>query len=307
MSLGPLLDELDRRARDEPATRWTLERADGEISTRVLDLVAPIGRGARVLVTAPPLSGATTLLVELCTSIATNHREASVVALLIDVRPADVTRFERANLADVYVSELDRPAAHHVAVAEKGLEVALSRALAGRDVVLVIDSLTRFARALNDVLPRRGRAFVQGGMRAEALVLPRRVFRSARTLEGGGSLTIIGEVRVDTGSKMDDVVFRDFEATGNTEVRLSRTLFEERVFPTIDILRSGTRTETFHDPRHLPAIHAMRRVLSAEMPVVAMKGLLHLLDKHPTNAEALAVLLAAATPAPLALDPGWQR
>lgn len=288
--LKQLFDQLQRGTSIDPHERWHLEREDGEITTRALDLVAPIGRGQRVLIVAPPKAGKTMMLMEICKSITTNHPEASLIALLIDERPEEVTHFKRSTEAEVFASSSDQTAKQHIQITEQALEIAIERVLAGKDVVLLLDSITRLARAQNNLHRGSGRT-ISGGLGAETMEFPRRIFGSARKIEGGGSLTIIGTALVDTGSKMDNIIFEEFKGTGNTEIMLSRTLFEKRIFPTIDIPKSGTRKEEkLYDPQHLPAIHKMRRVLSAEMPLEAMEGLLHLLYKYPTNEEALEVL-----------------
>jgi transcription termination factor Rho len=288
--LTRLFDELQRCVSVDPYQRWHLERSDGNQTTRIIDLVAPIGRGQRCLIVAPPKAGKTMMLMDICRSITENHPEAVLIALLIDERPEEVTHFKRSTQADVFASSSDQTARQHIAVTEKAMEQAIENALGGKDVVLLLDSITRLARAQNNARRGSGRT-MSGGLDAETMEFPRRIFGAARKIENGGSLTIIGTALIDTGSRMDQVIFEEFKGTGNTEIMLSRQLFEKRIFPTIDIPRSGTRKEEkLYDSGHLPAIHNMRRVLSSYPPQEAMEGLKKVLEKYPTNAQALEVL-----------------
>jgi transcription termination factor Rho len=268
----------------------------------VIDLLAPIGKGQRCLLVAPPKAGKTTLLLEIARSLEVNHPEAQVYALLVDERPEEVTHFRRSCHAEVIAASSDQVAKDHVRTTEKAIETVLSPVLEGDDVVLLLDSITRLARAYNTVrgdsgrtlsggldanamqTPRRLFGTLSGGLDANAMQTPRRLFGAARNIENGGSLTIIGTALIETGSRMDEVIFQEFKGTGNTELVLSRQLFEKRIFPAVDIAKSGTRKEEkLYDPDTIELIHKVRRVLSSMPPDRAMEGLLKLMAKHPTN------------------------
>ena len=252
----------------------------------MLDLLAPIGKGQRCLLVAPTKAGKTTLLLEIARSLEVNHPEAKVFALLVDERPEEVTHFKRSCHAEVIAASSDQVAKDHVRTTEKAVETVLSPVLDGEDVVLLLDSITRLARAYNTVRGDSGRT-LSGGLDANAMQTPRRLFGAARNIEGGGSLTIIGTALIDTGSRMDEVIFQEFKGTGNTELVLSRQLFEKRIFPAVDIAKSGTRKEEkLYDAETIELIHKVRRVLSSMPPDRAMEGLLKLMAKHETN-EAL--------------------
>jgi transcription termination factor Rho len=226
-----------------PDERLRLESESGGVSMRVVDLFAPIGKGQRGLIVAPPRAGKTILLQQIANSIAENHPEVFLIMLLIDERPEEVTDM-RASVptAEVISSTFDEPAARHVLVTEMVGEKAKRLVEAGRDVVILLDSITRMARAHNTVLPNNGR-ILSGGVDARAMAKPKRFFGAARKIEGGGSLTIIGTALIDTGSRMDEVIFEEFKGTGNMELVLSRDLANSRIFPAIDIFKSGTRKE----------------------------------------------------------------
>jgi transcription termination factor Rho len=291
--LRRLFTELQRGTSIDPHERFRLEREDGAFTPRVLDLVAPVGKGQRCLIVAPPKAGKTTLLHEICRSLEVNHPEVKVFALLVDERPEEVTDFRRATHAEVIASSSDRIADEHVKVVEDAIQVVLEPVLRGEDVVLMLDSITRLARAYNTVKGDSGRTLT-GGLDANAMQIPRRLFGAARCIEDGGSLTILGTALVETGSRMDEVIFQEFKGTGNSEIVLSRQLFEKRIFPAVDIGRSGTRKEEkLHPPDYLEHIRRMRRVLSDMPPDRAMDGLLKLMAKCPTNKELLDALPTA--------------
>ena len=254
---------------------------------RIVDLVTPIGMGQRMLIVAPPRTGKTVLLQKMANGIAKNHPDAYVIILLIDERPEEVTEMQRNTGAEVVSSTFDEPASRHVQVAEMVAEKAKRLVEYGRDVVILLDSITRLARAYNTEVPHSGK-ILSGGVDANALQKPKRFFGAARNMEEGGSLTIIGTALVDTGSKMDEVIFEEFKGTGNAELHLDRRLVERRVWPAIDVAASGTRKEELLlDPKELELIYKLRRVLSDMNPVEAIDLLRAQLGKAKTNAEFL--------------------
>jgi len=267
-----------------------LETTAGNLAQRMINLVNPLGKGQRALVVSPPKAGKTTVLKNIANGIATNYPEASLMVALIGERPEEVTDMRRSVYGEVYASTFDEPTEHHTHVAEMALEVAKRRAEAGQDVVLLLDSITRLARAYNLDLPSSGRT-LSGGIDPAALFPPKRFFGAARKLEEGGSLTIIGTCLVDTGSKMDEVIYEEFKGTGNSELVLNRTLAEKRIFPAIDVQRSGTRREELLlDEGTLRMVWTMRRMLSAVGANEGIELLLNRLGKSETNAEFLASL-----------------
>ena len=270
-----------------PHRRINLETTPDELNMRIVDLVTPIGFGQRMLIVAPPRTGKTILLQKLANAIAANHPDAYIFVLLIDERPEEVTDMERHTTAEVISSTFDEPASRHVQVAEMVIEKARRLAEFGRDVVILLDSITRLARAYNTEAPHSGK-ILSGGIDSNALQPPKRFFGAARNIEEGGSLTIIGTALVDTGSKMDEVIFEEFKGTGNSELHLDRRLVERRVWPAIDIAASGTRREELLlDPKELELLYRLRRVL-ADMNVVESLQLLRgQLEKVRTNAEFL--------------------
>ncbi len=291
--LRRLFGELQRGTSIDPQDRYVLERDDGSFTPRVIDLVAPIGKGQRCLIVAPPKAGKTTLLMEICKSLEVNYPETKVFALLVDERPEEVTHFTRSTHAEVMASSSDRIADEHVEIVEEAIQRILKPVIEGQDVVLMLDSITRLARAYNTARGDSGRTLT-GGLDANAMQIPRRFFGAARKIEDGGSLTILGTALVDTGSRMDEVIFQEFKGTGNSEIVLSRQLFEKRIFPAVDIAKSGTRKEEkLHPPAYLEHIRKMRRVLSDMPPDRAMDGLLKLMAKCPTNKELLDALPTA--------------
>lgn len=285
-----IFEELHRTVSIDPYERWILPRDDGSYTPRMLDLVAPLGKGQRCLIVAPPKAGKTTLLLEVCKSLEVNHPEAKVYALLVDERPEEVTHFRRSCHAEVIAASSDQTAREHVKTTEDAIVKVLEPVLKGEDVVLLLDSITRLARAYNTVRGDSGRT-LSGGLDANTMQVPRRLFGAARKIEGGGSLTILGTALVDTGSRMDEVIFQEFKGTGNTEIVLSRQLFEKRIFPALDIAKSGTRKEEkLYDPEIVDQVHKVRRVLATMSPERAVEGLLKLMAKHKTNEDLLAAL-----------------
>jgi len=270
-----------------PTRRIMLETSPEELNMRVIDMVTPIGFGQRMLIVAPPRTGKTVLLQKMANAITTNHPDSYVIILLIDERPEEVTEMQRHTKAEVISSTFDEPASRHVQVAEMVIEKAKRLVEYGRDVVILLDSITRLARAYNTEVPHSGK-ILTGGVDANALQKPKRFFGAARNIEEGGSLTIIGTALVDTGSKMDEVIFEEFKGTGNSELHLDRRLVDKRVWPAVDISASGTRKEELLlDPKELELTYKLRRVLVDMNPVEAMILLTGRLQKVKTNAEFL--------------------
>ena len=271
-----------------PQERIKLETVREGISGRVMDLLTPVGKGQRGLIVAPPRTGKTMLLQSLANSISTNHPEIVLIVLLIDERPEEVTDMQRSVKGEVISSTFDEPAARHVQVAEMVIEKAKRLVEHKRDVVSLLDSITRLARAYNTIVPPSGKV-LSGGVDSNALQRPKRFFGAARNIEEGGSLTIIATALVDTGSRMDEVIFEEFKGTGNMEIILDRKLVDKRVFPAIDIQRSGTRKEELLIPKEdLQRIWILRKVLNPLSPVEAMELLISRLEKVRNNAEFLA-------------------
>ena len=279
-----LFDNLTQLHPDE---RLMLEYDPSDLSTRVMDLMTPIGKGQRGLIVAPPRTGKTVLLQKIANSITTNHPEVVLIVLLIDERPEEVTDMQRSVKGEVISSTFDEPAQRHVQVAEMVIQKAKRLVEHKRDVVILLDSITRLARAYNTVTPPSGKVLT-GGLDANALQKPKRFFGAARNIEEGGSLTIIATALIDTGSRMDDVIFEEFKGTGNMEIHLDRRLVDKRVYPAIDIDRSGTRKEELLlEPADLSRIWVLRKVLHSLNPVEAMELLLEKLEKTKTNKEFL--------------------
>jgi len=267
--------------------RIRLETTPDELNMRIVDLVTPIGKGQRMLIVAPPRTGKTVLLRKMANAIAANHPDIYVIILLIDERPEEVTEMQRATSAEVISSTFDEPASRHVQVAEMVIEKAKRMVEYGHDVVILLDSITRLARAYNTEVPHSGK-ILTGGVDANALQKPKRFFGAARNIEEGGSLTIIGTALVDTGSKMDEVIFEEFKGTGNAELHLDRRLVDRRVWPAIDVAASGTRKEELLlAPEELELTYKLRRVLSDMNAVEAIELLRSRLSKVRTNAEFL--------------------
>jgi transcription termination factor Rho len=270
-----------------PDERMVLETTPENQATRVIDLAAPIGKGQRGLIVAPPRTGKTVLLQNIANSITANHPEVYLIVLLIDERPEEVTDMQRNVDGEVISSTFDEPASRHVQVAEMVIEKARRLVEHKRDVVILLDSITRLARAYNTIIPSSGK-ILSGGVDAHALHKPKRFFGAARNIEEGGSLTIIATALIDTGSKMDEVIFEEFKGTGNMELHLDRRLADKRTFPAMDINRSGTRKEDLLlDPAQLQRIWLLRRVLSSMNTVDSMEFLLEKMAETKTNQEFL--------------------
>ncbi len=262
---------------DDPSTK--------DLTTRVIDLIAPLGKGQRALIVAPPRTGKTMMLQNIAHSVAANHPEVYLLVLLIDERPEEVTDMARSVKGEVVSSTFDEPASRHVQVAEMVIEKAKRLVEHKRDVVILLDSITRLARAYNTVVPSSGKVLT-GGVDANALQRPKRFFGAARNIEQGGSLTIIATALIDTGSRMDEVIFEEFKGTGNSEIILDRKLTDKRTFPTIDITRSGTRKEELLlEPDVLPKVWVLRRILMPMGVVDATEFLLEKLKQTKSNAE----------------------
>jgi transcription termination factor Rho len=275
-----------------PQERLKLETARENISGRVMDLLTPLGKGQRGLIVSPPRAGKTMLLQQVANSITTNHPEVVLMVLLIDERPEEVTDMQRSVKGEVISSTFDEPAARHVQVAEMVIEKAKRLVEHKRDVVILLDSITRLARAYNTIVPPSGKV-LSGGVDSNALQRPKRFFGSARNIEEGGSLTIIATALIDTGSRMDDVIFEEFKGTGNSEIILERKLVDKRTFPAIDIQRSGTRKEELLIPKEdLTRIWVLRKVLNPLSPVEAMELLIDKLSKTKANGEFLSNMSA---------------
>ncbi len=271
-----------------PQERVKMETVREHISGRVMDLLTPVGKGQRGLIVAPPRTGKTMLLQSIANSITANHPEVVLIVLLIDERPEEVTDMQRSVKGEVISSTFDEPAGRHVQVAEMVIEKAKRLVEHKRDVVILLDSITRLARAYNTIVPPSGKV-LSGGVDSNALQRPKRFFGAARNIEEGGSLTIIATALVDTGSRMDEVIFEEFKGTGNMEIILDRKLVDKRAFPAIDIQRSGTRKEELLIPKEdLQRIFVLRRVLNPLSPVEAMELLITYLEKSRNNAEFLA-------------------
>ncbi len=277
-----------------PQERIRLETTKENLTGRVLDMLCPVGKGQRGLIVAPPRTGKTMMLQSIANSITTNHPEIALIVLLIDERPEEVTDMQRTVKGEVISSTFDEPPQRHIQVAEMVLEKAKRLVEHKRDVVILLDSLTRLGRAYNAVTPPSGKV-LSGGIDANALQRPRRFFAAARNVEEGGSLTIMATALIDTGSRMDDVIFEEFKGTGNMEINLDRRLVDKRVFPTIDINRSGTRKDELLLPAdELNRIWVLRKVLSPLSTVEAMELLLGRLSKTKTNGEFLASMSSPA-------------
>lgn len=270
-----------------PERRIMLETSPSEISMRVMDLLTPIGYGQRGLIVAPPYSGKTILLQKIANSVTQNNPDAYLIVLLIDERPEEVTDMQRSVKGEVISSTFDEPAERHVQVAEIVLEKAKRLVEHKRDVVILLDSITRLARAYNTVVPHSGK-ILSGGVDSSALHKPKRFFGAARNIEEGGSLTIIATALVDTGSRMDEVIFEEFKGTGNMEIQLDRNLFQKRIYPSIDVKKSNTRKEDIlMHPDELNRVWILRKVLNELNPAEAMELLVDRLGKTKSNAEFL--------------------
>ena len=276
-----------------PNERLTLERnmrGEENLTGRIIDMIAPIGKGQRALIVAPPKSGKTVLLQHIAHSITTNHPDVVLMVLLVNERPEEVTEMQRTVKGEVVAATFDEPALRHVQVAEMVIEKAKRLAESKRDVVVLLDSITRLARAYNQVIPSSGKVLT-GGVDANALERPKRIFGAARNLEEGGSLTIIGTALIDTGSRMDDVIYEEFKGTGNNEIHLERRLAEKRVYPAINLNRSGTRREELlMKPDNLQKVWVLRKFLYDMDELEAMEFLLDKLKSTKTNDEAFELM-----------------
>ena len=275
----------------DPIEKFKLETSPDLIETRVIDMVTPLGKGTRGLIVAPPRTGKTTILKQIANAITANHPEVHVMVLLIDERPEEVTDFQRSVKAEVVASSNDQDLETHVRLSRFMIERCRRMVEAGKDVFVLLDSITRVARAYNSAHGGSGRTMT-GGVDARALEIPRKMFASARKIEEGGSLTILATALVDTGSRMDELIFQEFKGTGNMELILDRKLSDRRLFPAIDIPKSGTRKEEKLFPKHqIEAVRNLRRTMVDLNPVEAMETLVAALRKHKTNDELLAKLL----------------
>jgi transcription termination factor Rho len=270
-----------------PLEKLNLEFDPKNLSTRTLDLFAPIGKGQRALIVSPPRTGKTVLLQDIAHSIAANHPEVVLMVLLIDERPEEVTDMQRSVSGEVIASTFDEPASCHVQVAEMVIEKAKRLVEHKKDVVILLDSITRLARAYNTVVPPSGKV-LSGGVDSNALHKPKRFFGAARNIENGGSLTIISTALIDTGSRMDEVIFEEFKGTGNMELHLDRRISDRRIFPAFDLIRSGTRKEELLIPKaNLNRVWILRRLLQEMNPVDAMEFIIGKIKKTETNQEFL--------------------
>src|SRR5207253_1623592 len=270
-----------------PTDKLNLETKDRCIETRIIDLLCPFGKGQRALITSPPKAGKTILLQKIANAITENHPEVVLIVLLIDERPEEVTDMQRTVIGEVVSSTFDEPAERHVQVADMVIEKAKRLVEHKKDVVILLDSITRLARAHNTVIPHSGK-ILSGGVDANALQRPKRFFGSARNIEGGGSLTIIATALIDTGSRMDEVIFEEFKGTGNSELVLDRKISDKRIFPAIDINKSGTRKEELlMTPDVLQRVWILRKFLNELNPVEAMELLISKLSDTKTNKKFL--------------------
>ena len=270
-----------------PLEKFDLEAQSGGLTTRIIDLIAPIGKGQRALITSPPKAGKTMILKDIANAIAENQPEAYLIVLLIDERPEEVTDMQRSVNGEVVSSTFDEPASRHVQVAEMVIEKAKRLVEHGRDVVILLDSITRLGRAYNTVVPPSGK-ILSGGVDSNALHKPKRFFGAARNIEEGGSLTIIATALIDTGSRMDEVIFEEFKGTGNSELHLDRKLMEKRIFPCLDINKSGTRKEELLMPDgQLNRVWILRQLLHPLNVVDSMEFMLDKLNRTESNAAFL--------------------
>ena len=276
------IPEFSRRTAVDPHERLTLSNSPAEREMRIVDLICPVGKGQRALIVSPPKAGKTMLLQNFARSIGGNHPEVDLLMLLVDERPEEVTEMRRQIRGEVFASSNDSDREDHTRLAQIVLEYARRKVETGREVVLLIDSLTRMGRAFNSVQPGTGRT-MSGGVDIRALEIPKRVFGAARALEGEGSLTIIATVLVDTNSRMDELIFQEFKGTGNMELVLNRDLANERIFPAINIAESGTRREELLFGGDTGRYQSLRRTLNAMKPKEAMLALRKAIDQYPTN------------------------
>jgi transcription termination factor Rho len=284
------LKDFDHGTTIYPDEKLNLVTGPRDISMRVVDLVAPIGKGQRALIVAPPRTGKTILIKDMAAAISQNHPEVDLVALLVDERPEEVTDFRRSTSATVFASSNDREEDNHVRVSTLALEYARRLVELRHDVVILLDSLTRLGRNFNLFMPGSGRT-MSGGLDSKAMQIPRRIFGSARNIEGGGSLTIIATALIDTGSRMDEVIFEEFKGTGNAEIVLDREMANKRIFPAINLRKSGTRNEELLIGDKIEQHHRLFRALNSRSPIDAMQALLRHLQQTPNNEELLDSLI----------------
>jgi len=287
--VGVALDPIQRLILEMPPGKGAPPYGD-RITGRAIDLVAPLGRGQRCLIVSPPKAGKTRILQIIAAAVAFNHPEVGIYALLVDERPEEVTDFRRNTPANVIAASSDMSVEEHIETAEHAMEVVASQVVEGKDVVLLLDSITRLARAYNTGGEGTGRT-LSGGLDSTAMQAPRQIFGAARKIEDGGSLTIVGTALIDTGSRMDQVIFEEFKGTGNSEIYLSRELAERRIYPAIDLAKSSTRKEEkLYPPEIVPKLHLLRRGLAGLHSQEAMTKLLELLTKWKTNEEIFELL-----------------
>ncbi len=274
----------------DPSPRIRLEDGSSELTMRGMDLICPIGFGQRGLIVAPPGSGKTTFLKHICQAVTKACPEMKIYCLLVDERPEEVTDFKRSVTAEVHASSSDQDYEHHVRIADELMKRVMREVGEGANVMVLIDSLTRLSRVHNAEIRSSGRT-ISGGLDARAIEVPRRIFGAARKIEHGGSLTILATILVDTGSRMDDVIFEEFKGTGNMEIVLSREISSRRIFPAIDIAKSGTRKiELLLEPEEMKRVDLLRRAFMHAGPVDAADALVRQLQKYPTNKEMLAAV-----------------
>ncbi len=280
------VEDFARRTAIDPNEQITLAGASNDVSMRVVDLLCPVGKGQRALIVSPPKAGKTMLMQQFAQAISTNHPEIDLIVLLVDERPEEVTDMRRTIRGEVFASSNDSDRDSHVRIAKLVLEYAKRKSETGRDVVLLLDSLTRMGRAFNAAQRSSGRT-MSGGVDIRALEIPKRIFGSARALEGGGSLTIIATALIETNSRMDELIFQEFKGTGNMELVLSRDLANDRIFPAINIQESGTRREELLFAHDTGRYQMLRRALNRMKPKEAMLTTLKMLERYPTNARLL--------------------
>jgi transcription termination factor Rho len=284
---APKLPHFNDLTSIDPVERIKLEHGHREMVTRVLDLIAPLGKGQRALIVSPPKAGKTIMLQRIAQAVLTNHPEIHVMVLLVDERPEEVTDMRRSIKAEVLSSSSDRPTGDHLKVAELALERARRMVESGKDVMILLDSITRLARAFNKEVDSSGRTLT-GGVDSRALERPKRIFGAARATEEAGSLTIVGTALIDTGSRMDEVIFEEFKGTGNSEITLDRLLAEKRIFPAINIPQSGTRKEEkLFTQKEYEKVKKLRQMLFSVKPVEAMEALVKRLARYTYNDEFL--------------------
>jgi transcription termination factor Rho len=281
------LQEFSRRIAIDPTERIKLTTSPDDVSMRVVDLLCPVGKGQRALIVAPPKSGKTILMQQFAKGISANHPEIDLIVLLVDERPEEVTDMSRTINGEVFASSNDSDRESHVRVARLVLEYAKRKVEAGKDVVLLLDSITRMGRAFNAVQKSSGRT-MSGGVDIRALEIPKRIFGAARALEGGGTLTIVATALIETNSRMDELIFQEFKGTGNMELVLDRDLSNDRIYPAINVLESGTRREELLFKSETPRYQAFRRSLNRMKPKEAMLAVMKAIETYPTNRKLVA-------------------